>query len=373
MEKLVVLVVDDEEGIRSGISRILNNFRVGFPFLEDDFEYDIHEVGTGEDALDFIKNNKTDIMLLDNKLPGIYGIDVLEYLNKNKFDIQVMMITSYSSLELAVKATQNGAFNFVPKPFTPQELKSAMESITKHLFLKRMTNKMTQDDKELRHQFLSVLSHELKSPINAVEGYMNMMKERQIGKSLEDYDQMIERSLIRLRGMRGLINDMLDLTRLESSANNRNIVDVDLFDIAKYVLDTFEPLAKQKNIKIFLDMPETLVVKAVRQEIEIVFNNLVSNAIKYNKESGTIHIKIKEIGNAVNIVVEDSGIGMTNEDIGKLFHEFVRIKNLNTKDIAGTGLGLSKEKKIVEAYHGTIDVTSTLNVGSKFNLLIPKF
>ena len=92
-----------------------------------------------------------------------------------------MMITSYASLDLAVKATNNGAYNFVPKPFTPQELKAAMESITKHLFLKRMTRKMQAEGKEIRFQFLSVLSHELKSPINAIEGYLQIMQDKQAG------------------------------------------------------------------------------------------------------------------------------------------------------------------------------------------------
>ncbi|MEI6765169.1 MAG: hybrid sensor histidine kinase/response regulator [Bacteroidota bacterium] len=372
MEKLVVLVVDDESGIRSGIIRILKNYSVGFPFMDEDFEYVLHEAATGEEALSFIQENKTDIILLDNKLPGMLGIDVLEYINKNKYDIQVMMITSYASLELAVKATQNGAYNFVPKPFTPQELKSAMENITKHLFLKRMTNKMNEDDKSLRHQFLSVLSHELKSPINAVEGYLNMMQDRQAGNNMDDYAQMLDRSLIRLKGMRSLINDMLDLTRIESGKNNRHIGDVDLFDVAKFAIDTFDPLAKQKNLKVYFDSPENLHINADRQEMEIILNNLISNAIKYNNEGGQINIILKSTVSEITIIVEDTGIGMSADDITKLFHEFVRIKNLNTKNIVGTGLGLSIVKKIVEIYNGTIDVSSTPGKGTTFTINLPR-
>ncbi len=91
-----------------------------------------------------------DIVLLDNKLPGIDGIDVLEYINKKKMDVAVMMITSYASLDLAIKATKNGAFNFVPKPFTPDELRASMEGIAKHLYLKRITRKMQQEGKQIR-------------------------------------------------------------------------------------------------------------------------------------------------------------------------------------------------------------------------------
>ncbi|NTW34084.1 MAG: response regulator, partial [Bacteroidetes bacterium] len=174
MQKLKLLVVDDEPGIRSGIIRILKNYTVDFPFIEDEFSYEIIEAATGEEALDLINKSQLDIILLDNKLPGIEGVEVLEYINKIKYDALVMMITSYASLELAVKSTKNGAYNFVPKPFTPTELKSAIENITKHLVLKRMTQKMHTDEKQIKYQFLSMLSHELKSPINAVEGYLRI-------------------------------------------------------------------------------------------------------------------------------------------------------------------------------------------------------
>ena len=138
MELLNLLVVDDEPGIRSGIDRILKNFKVSYPFFDDDFSFNIIEAETGEYAKELLEKGNIDIVLLDNNLPGIQGIEVLEYINNRHFDTVVMMITSYASLELAVRATTNGAYNFVPKPFTPQELKSAIENITKHLFLKRI-------------------------------------------------------------------------------------------------------------------------------------------------------------------------------------------------------------------------------------------
>ncbi|MEI6852432.1 MAG: response regulator, partial [Bacteroidota bacterium] len=142
MAVLKVLIVDDEPGIRSGISRILTNFSVDFPFLEEEFTFDLQEAGSGEEAIRIIDTNAVDIVLLDNKLPGMDGIEVLEYVNKKQYDCSVMMITSYASLDLAIKATNNGAYNFVPKPFTPQELKASMESITKNLYLRRMTKKL---------------------------------------------------------------------------------------------------------------------------------------------------------------------------------------------------------------------------------------
>ena len=372
MATLKVLIVDDEPGIRSGIQRILRNFRVGYPFMDEDFLFDLIEAETGEQAIEIIESQSIDIVLLDNKLPGMDGIEVLEYIKKKEYDVQVMMITSYASLDLAIKATNNGAYNFVPKPFTPEELRSAIEGITKHLFLKRMTRQMNKEGKQVRFQFLSVLSHELKSPINAVEGYLRIMKERQVGDSLADYDTMIDRSLERIKGMRNLIMDLMDLTRLESGKKVREIRKVDLNQVARIAMDTMEPMAIQKNVKMYLDAPENIFFQADPDEMEIILNNLVSNAVKYNRENGNVHVTLKMSNSHAVIMVEDTGIGMTEEETALLFQEFVRIKNEKTRLITGSGLGLSIVKKLVEGnYQGTISVASVPDKGTTFTVELP--
>jgi len=281
------------------------------------------------------------------------------------------MITSYASLDLAVKATGNGAYNFVPKPFTPQELKSSMENITKHLFLKRMTNNMKEESKQLKFQFLSVLSHELKSPINAIEGYLKIMNDRQVGDNIKDYQTMIERSITRINGMRNLIMDMLDLTKIESGKKKRDLKNTDLDEVAKHAISNIEPLAIQRNTSIHLHSDENTIYRSDINEMEIIFNNLISNAVKYNSEGGEVNISIKEQKTGIKIKVEDTGIGMTEEDISKLFHDFVRIKNSKTKNITGSGLGLSITKDIVESYGGKIDVRSIPDNGTTFEITLP--
>jgi len=371
MSILKILVVDDEPGIRSGVTRILRNFRVDYPFMEEPIEFEVMEAPTGEAGITIIETNIPDILLLDNKLPGIQGIEVLEYIKKKKKDIIVVMITSYASLELAVKATSDGAYDFIPKPFTPQELKSSIENITKRVFLKKMTNKLQDAGKKIRFTFLSILSHELKAPLNAIEGYLKMTKERQLGPNLEDYDGIIDRSLDRIRGMRNLILDLLDLTRVESGKAKRNMADVDLLKVARTAIDTMRPYAIQREVDIELQGVSPLILPADEEEIEIIFNNLISNAIKYNKEGGTVACNIHKMEGCMIIQVEDSGIGMSQNDIEKIFDDFVRIKNEDTKNISGSGLGLSIVKKLVDNYSGKIEVTSAPGQGSTFKVIIP--
>ncbi|MGB4293228.1 MAG: hybrid sensor histidine kinase/response regulator [Bacteroidales bacterium] len=286
MAILKVLVVDDEPGIRSGVARILNNFRVTYPFMDEDYTFEVIEAATGEEGISIIEKKHPDIILLDNKLPGIQGVDVLDYIRNNNLDIVVAMITSYASLDVAVKATHSGATDFIPKPFTPQELKSSMEHITKQLYLKRITHRLNEEGKKVRYQFLSVLSHELKAPLNAIEGYLVMMKEKQLGDKIDDYAVPIERALRRIQGMRTLIMDLLDFTKIKLQRREDRLQPVDLAEIASDSIATVRPYAIQKEVEIKLDKKSDATVLADPGDMAIIFNNLISNAVKYNVEGG---------------------------------------------------------------------------------------
>ena len=371
MEILDVLVVDDEPGIRSGVTRILRNFSVNYPFMDDDIQFNVIEAATGEEALGIINVNPPAIVLLDNKLPGIQGVEVLEHINNHQLDILVMMITSYASLELAVKATNIGAYDFVPKPFTPQELKASMENITKHYFLRRMTRKLHKEGKIVRFKFLTLLSHELKSPLNAIEGYLKLMQEKQAGENIDDYQDMIDRSLSRVKSLRTLIMDLLDLTRIDSGKKKRDLRELDLELIAKSAMDGMTPLAVQRDVKLILDIEEQQPLMADAEEMEIIFNNLISNAVKYNKDGGSVKCVIRSTQGEMIIKVIDTGFGIEADDIPKLFQEFSRIKNASTRNISGSGLGLSIVKKLVDLYNGKIEVESIPGQGTTFTLRIP--
>jgi two-component system sensor histidine kinase/response regulator len=372
MAVLKVLVIDDEAGIRSGVVRILRDFHVTYPFMDEDYTFEILEAPTGEDGITIIERDMPDVILLDNKLPGIQGVEVLEYIRERKYDIVVAMITSYASLDVAIRATRDGATDFIPKPFTPQELKSSIENITKQLYLKRITHKLKQDGKKIRYQFLSVLSHELKAPLNALEGYLRMMQEKQAGDRIDDYATHIDRSLQRIQGMRNLIMDLLDFTKIRLERKEEKIQEVDLAEVASQAIVTVQPYAIQMEVNIDLEVRSDTKIMADPDDMEIVFNNLISNAVKYNKFGGRAEITIDSSDTEAILIFSDTGIGITKTDSENLFAEFVRIKNEKTRNITGSGLGLSIVKKVVELYHGTIKVDSTPDVGTVFTIRLPK-
>ena len=372
MAILKVLVVDDEPGIRSGVTRILKTFQVNYPFMDEDYTYEVIEAATGEDGIDIIDREKPDIVLLDNKLPGIQGIDVLEYIRNKRYDIVVAMITSYASLDVAVKAHKFGATDFIPKPFTPQELKSSIENITKQQYLKRITHQMNEEGRKIRYQFLSVLSHELKAPLNAIEGYLRMMQEKQSGDLIEDYAIPVERSLQRIQSMRNLIMDLLDFTKIRLERKEEKVEEVHLSSIASNAIVTVQPYAIQMEVSVAMNVKSDAIIMADPTDMEIIFNNLVSNSVKYNKRGGRAEVTIDENADEVVISFSDTGIGIKEEDRENLFSEFVRIKNEKTKNITGSGLGLSIVRKVVELYNGSIAVDSVPDIGTTFTVRLPK-
>jgi two-component system, sensor histidine kinase and response regulator len=372
MAQLKVLVVDDEPGIRSGVARILKSFHVTYPFMDEDYTYEVLEASTGEEGIEIMEREHPDIMLLDNKLPGMQGVEVLEYVRRTNHDIVIAMITSYASVDIAVKATSDGATDFIPKPFTPQELKSSIEQITKQQYLRRITHRLDEEGKKIRYQFLSVLSHELKAPLNAIEGYLQMMHDRQLGDAIEDYASAIDRSMQRIQSMRNLIMDLLDFTKVSFEKHFEKIQEVNLEDIVTNAIVTVSPYAIQKDVKLETSIKNCKKIWADPNDMEIIFNNLISNAVKYNKTAGKVTITIDCNDTELSFSVVDTGIGMTESDRETIFNEFSRIKNEQTRNISGSGLGLSIVKKVVELYNGVINVESTPGKGSIFTVIIPK-
>jgi signal transduction histidine kinase len=368
MVKLKVLIVDDEPGMRLGASRALKKYQVVLEDFNKTVSFEVDCAGDGEEALERLENDKYDLAFLDYKLPGMTGLDILGHIRSRQYDLLAIMITAYASLEVAVSATKNGAFDFLAKPFTPDELKAVARKAANTLLLQREARRLAEEKRQVRFQFLSVLSHELKAPLNAIEGYLHILDDRVAGNDLEKYDNMVKRSLSRIGGMRKLIFDLLDLTRIESGQKQREVREVNIIEAVSASLETIQPNADDKNITLNLHAPDTLLMNGDLGELEIIFNNLISNAVKYNKDGGKVDITISKADDIVTIKVADTGIGMKPEEKDRLFEEFVRIKNEKTRDIEGSGLGLSILKRLSALYSGNVSVESEFGVGSTFTM-----
>ena len=224
----------------------------------------------------------------------------------------------------------------------------------------------------VKSQFVSMVAHELKTPVAAVLGFLRIILDKNINTTPEQKYDYLSRSEKRLQALIEMVNDLLDISRMEMKTKQREIKDIDIVDVVKSNLDFLELELQKRNIKVIFSAEENLpMVKADAGEINRIFTNIISNAMKYNKDNGSITATVKKSGNYIVCSIKDTGIGMRPQDKEKLFQEFYRIKNDKTRNIPGTGLGLSIVKRIVESYAGKIEVNSEYGVGSEFIVYLP--
>ena len=247
MSELRLLIVDDEPGIREGMRRSLHEYELIVEEVEETFCLTLDTAASGEEALEKLALSPCDLILLDNKLPGIQGLDLLMRLQEEFPETVVVMVTAYASIEAAVSATKRGAFDFIAKPFTPKELRETVDKAIRHFVLKRHAQKLTQEKRRARFDLISVVSHELKAPLSALEGTLYLLEEPE-RLDAKAYAHSVERSLRRVEEMRKLIDDLLDLTRIESGQRKRKIERVDLCKVLVASVDTIREESTRRKI-----------------------------------------------------------------------------------------------------------------------------
>ncbi|MHB1340585.1 MAG: response regulator [Coriobacteriia bacterium] len=225
---------------------------------------------------------------------------------------------------------------------------------------------------QMKNEFVSTVSHELRTPLTSIKGYIDLILEGEAGEINEiqrDFLSIVKENSDRLVQ---LINDMLDISRIESGRIHLKVQPLDLADMAAGVADTFAAVGDQSGHRIVVKIPEDLPrVAGDRDRVGQVLLNFVSNAIKYSPAGGVVTIRAKQDGDMVTVAIADQGIGIDKPDQKKLFTKFYRVDSSLTREIGGTGLGLSICKSIIELLGGRVGVRSTAGKGSTFWFSLP--
>jgi two-component system, OmpR family, phosphate regulon sensor histidine kinase PhoR len=488
-DKITILVVDDEKGIREGCRRILTG---------DGFAVNVAE--NGKEGLEMLQARPYDLMLVDLMMPGMGGLEMMEQVRQIDPEIIMIVITGFATIETAVDAMKRGAYDYIPKPFTPDQLlafvnrglekrrlsmqakqlmeerdqkllevaneRSKIHTIVNsiadgilvfnreyqlvlsnpaaikmlalsgniepgknineiilnedmvHIIEKGFSSESSQytmlseeielpcpinktimvnvskvrdetgqdfgvvstlrditslkEINQIKSQFVAMVTHELRAPLSAIEGYLSAYLTQAAGTDPQMYKQMMGRAKQRAHSLLELVNDLLQYSRLEAKSVARKKGPLNISEI---ILNTVELLKIQgtaKDLKFEMDIPEHLpLIEADRTDMEQLFTNLVSNAIKYNVKNGKVMINVKPDGNFLHIIVADTGIGMDEESLPCIFDEFYRVCGAETRYVTGTGLGLSIVKKIVESYFGHIKIDSKTGKGTAFTVMLP--
>lgn len=223
----------------------------------------------------------------------------------------------------------------------------------------------------IRKDFVANVSHELKTPLTSIKGFVETLLEGALDdkENNRGFLKIIQDHAERLNS---LVNDLLSLSHLELKEIKLEKEEFDLREQLEGILRGFSSQLKKKNIEIKDELPQGLLVKADKDRLEQVFTNFIDNAIKFNKERGIIKVYSQDLDDKVKITIEDSGIGIPEKDIPRIFERFYRVDKARSRELGGTGLGLSIVKHIVELHGGSVGVESTEGLGSKFFFILPK-
>ncbi len=245
--------------------------------------------------------------------------------------------------------------------------------------VKERTVELARLNEELRRlnkvksDFVSAVSHELRTPLTSIKGYASILMTGKLGKVSAAQKERLEKIDKHSNNLAHLINNMLDIARIESGKVQMLIKETSIKEILDSVLDIITPQIKEKNISLEMNLKTgSDKIKADPSQIERVLLNLLSNAVKFTPEKGRISISCEDKRDSIEFKVEDTGIGISERDAQRVFEEFFRAEDAMDQKIKGTGLGLSLVKKIIEAHNGKIWVDSELGKGTKFTFTIPK-
>jgi signal transduction histidine kinase len=225
---------------------------------------------------------------------------------------------------------------------------------------------------QIKSQFVTMVAHELRAPLAAIEGYLNAYLGGVAGSNPMVTRQMLERARTRAHSLLDLVSDLLQFIKLESTRLVRKKEMLDLTGIITNTVELLKGQGQAKELTFKVDMPKALPpVEADRGEMEQLLTNLVSNAIKYNKKHGKVLVSAGRSNHFLVLKVKDTGIGISEEHLPQVFDEFYRVSGPETRYVTGTGLGLSIVKKIVESHFGRIEVESELDKGTTFTVKLP--
>jgi two-component system, OmpR family, phosphate regulon sensor histidine kinase PhoR len=477
-EAVHVMVIDNDAGTREGARRALESKG-----------YSVRTAPDGETGLRSLAEAPCDIALVDLSLPDGNGFALSEQLLRHSDDRTVVVITSArATVEAAVEGARHGAFDFLAKPFEPEECVGVVDRAARQWRLIREREKYLSElagERNLSHQminsmhegvvvfnirrepvlmnpraehflstrfrpdmslaevfshpevtaaveavmdsapeqpqcrlvqimagerrlqtsvspvlrdgeaggaivilsdvtdawkaeqeknrFVSMVAHELKSPLSAIINYINVILTGMFDDNTPKIHEMLDRCKVRGEALLDLVRDLLYINSREVGKVERTIEPLDLKEVLGAQVEFFRVQADKRQIRMQLEAPfPSCPVMADRGDMDRVFMNLISNGIKYNREKGSLTVAISDQGDAWAVSVIDTGIGMSEPERACLFEEFYRAKNQKTAGIPGTGLGLATVRRVLSEYNSAITVHSQLDAGSTFVITFPK-
>lgn len=356
----VIIVIDDDEIIRLSCEQILRKSG-----------YKVETFASGYKGIERLKQIRPPLLVVDIKMPELDGFEVIKIVRKIDPDVVIVVITGYATIETAVDAMKMGAYDFLPKPFTPNELRLIIDRGCERWRLAQEAKLLRKQKEEAERRFVTLVSHQLKGPLGAVKQYLDVLLYSSGSQLPGEAMEWITRSQTRITEMIELIQDWLTLAKLGRGSLCDRGASTDLGKVIEDLLEEFRSLPSN-TVHLSSEIARGLApARGDAITLSMLIGNLLSNAVKYNKPGGKAEIRAHADGPWIIVEVRDTGIGIPESLRPNLFEEFYRIKTPETQDIPGTGLGLVICKKITDELGGSIGVESKEGEYTTFTIKLP--
>ena len=359
-----IIVIDDDETMRRACQAALR--RIG---------YTIETFPDGPAGLKRIDEAEPDVLIVDLKMPRMGGMEVIANLKQMGLDTVIVVITGFATVSTAVEAMKAGAYDFIPKPFTAEELRAIIARAVERYRLSKEAKRLRAEKVAQARKFITFVSHQLQSPLGAVKQYLDVLLHQMDAETPAQHRQWIDRSSKKISEMLQIIADWLTLSKVEGGQLATERTPIRVQDLLPDLLEGLHAAADEAQITLGNGVPCDLpAIVGDDQALRMLLSNLVANGIKYNKSGGSVTIAAETTAEAdmVEIVVADTGIGISPEHLPLVFDDFYRVKDASTRGTGGTGMGLAICKKIAEELGGQISLTSAPGQGSTFTVTLPR-
>lgn len=371
-EKKTILAVDDK----------LENLKILIKYLEDS-GFDIMVAQNGEEALEHVKRITPDIILLDVLMPGIDGFETCRRLKEDEItqDIPIIFMTALTETVDKVRGFEVGAADYLTKPLQHEEV---LARVNAHLTIRefqqqlwdqnvllQQKNRQLVEANAIKDKFFSIIAHDLKNPLSTLLSYSLALVKNFERLETEKIKKGINSLNISAGRAYNLLSDLLMWARSHSGKMEYKPEEIDLGHMAKENVELLHDRAKEKSIYISSEINEGLLIYSDKNMVSTVLRNLLTNAIKFTSENGTVKVSSEVEGDNLKITVRDTGIGISEENIENLFRLDTFYRTLGTDNEKGTGLGLILCKEFIDILKGEIWVESEPDKGSRFIFTLP--
>ena len=359
-EKPLILIIDDEEALRDGCRQVLE--KCGYAVLTAE---------QGIEGINLAREHVPDMAFVDLKMPNISGMEIIEILSLDIPDIVLVMITGFATIVSAVEAMQKGAYDYLPKPFNPDQLRALTKRGLDHRNLKIETRKLREEKDQMEKNFITFVSHEMRSPLVVIRQYIEALNEIAGDRFDKEVREIIERCRKRIQSLEEMIEHWLDISRIENGTLAQQKVSLSLASIISRSVEEMTPICRKRGISLETNIPKKLPqITGDAESLVRVFTNIIGNATKYTPGGGKITVSAQHDEYYTTASIADTGMGISPDKLSLIFEPFFRCGGKNEKH-SGSGLGLTFCKKIMESHKGCIAVSSKEGEGTTFVLTFP--